>query len=213
MKAVAGAFPAAKAQTGLRRRSRASITAAACVKTSTTSSTWRRTCWAAPSARWAMPQPFRPCRLSINGAVNSRRILKGAPVPLIRQRRSPNFRLWGPTEMSAQSNPAVSPAIDKQFLLALLRESREKFLSSFAALSEDQARLRPAPDRWSVLETVEHLTTAETIQLKLLQGQRKPRPADAPNRELPFLQMVGERTNKMQSPEIAMPNGRFPSLH
>ncbi len=115
--------------------------------------------------------------------------------------------------MSAQSNPAVSPAIDKQFLLALLRESREKFLGSFAALPEEQARLRPAPDRWSVLETVEHLTTAETIQLKLLQTQRKPRPADAPNRELPFLQMVGERTNKMQSPEIAVPNGRFPSLH
>jgi DinB superfamily len=115
--------------------------------------------------------------------------------------------------MSAQPNPMPAPVIDKQFLLNLLRESRHCFLESFAEMTEEEAHLRPAPDRWSVLETVEHLTTAETIQLKLLQTQRTPRPANAPNRELPFLQMVGERTHKMQSPEGAVPNGRFTSLH
>jgi uncharacterized damage-inducible protein DinB len=115
--------------------------------------------------------------------------------------------------MSAQPNPISAPVIDKQFLLALLRESRHLFLESFAEVTEDEAHLRPAPNRWSVLETVEHLTTAEGIQLKLLQNQRTPRPADAPNRELPFLQMVAERTHKMQSPESAAPSGRFTSLH
>lgn len=114
--------------------------------------------------------------------------------------------------MSAQPNPVAAMVIDKQFLLALLRESRERFLGSFAGVSEEQARMHPAPDRWSVLDTVEHLTTAETIQLKLLQTQRAPRPADAPNREQVFLQMVGERTRKMESPESAVPNGRFPTL-
>jgi uncharacterized damage-inducible protein DinB len=114
--------------------------------------------------------------------------------------------------MSAQPNPATAAVIDKQFLLALLRESRERFLGSFAGVSEEQARMHPAPDRWSVLDTVEHLTTAETIQLKLLQTQRAPRPADAPNREQAFLQMVGERTHKMQTPESATPRGRFPTL-
>jgi uncharacterized damage-inducible protein DinB len=114
--------------------------------------------------------------------------------------------------MSAQPSPAV-PIIDKQFLLALLRESRHCFLESFAEVTKEEAHLRPAPDRWSVLETVEHLATAEGIQLKLLQTQRAPRPADAPNRELWFLEVVAERTNKMQSPEPAVPNGRFTSLH
>jgi uncharacterized damage-inducible protein DinB len=115
--------------------------------------------------------------------------------------------------MSAQPNPLSAPVIDKQFLLALLRETRHRFLESFAEMTEEEAHLRPAPDRWSVLETVEHLTTAEGIQLKLLQTHRTPRPAEAPNRELAFLQMVGERTHKMQSPESAVPNGRFSSLH
>jgi uncharacterized damage-inducible protein DinB len=115
--------------------------------------------------------------------------------------------------MSAQPSPPAVPVIDKQFLLALLRESRHCFLESIAEMTEEEAHLRPAPDRWSVLETVEHLTTAEGIQLKLLQTQRKPRPADAPNRELVFLAVVAERTNKMQSPDAAVPNGRFSSLH
>jgi uncharacterized damage-inducible protein DinB len=115
--------------------------------------------------------------------------------------------------MSAQPSPTTTPVIDKQFLLTLLRESRHHFLESFAEMTEDEAHLRPAPNRWSVLETVEHLTTAEGIQLKLLQAQRTRRPAEAPNRELLFLQMVGERNNKMQSPETAVPNGRFTSLH
>ncbi len=53
-------------------------------------------------------------------------------------------------------------------LLALLRESRERFLGSFAGVSDEQSRLRPSPDCWSVLDTVEHLTSAEGIMLKLV---------------------------------------------
>lgn len=48
--------------------------------------------------------------------------------------------------------------------------------------------------------------------LKLVTTQRRPRSADAPNREQVFLQMVGERTRKMQSPEGARPTGRFAGL-
>src|SRR5438445_13019359 len=97
--------------------------------------------------------------------------------------------------MSAQANPPA-PAIDKAFLLALLRESRERFLDSFAGVSEEQSRWKPGADRWSVLDTVEHLTTAETVQLRLLATQRVPRSADAPNREEVFLRVVADRGNK-----------------
>src|SRR5436309_6683978 len=102
--------------------------------------------------------------------------------------------------MSAQPNP-TAVVIDKQFLLSLLQETREIFLHSFAGISEEQSHLKPAPDRWSVLDTVEHLTTAETIQLKLISTHRTPRPADSPNREHAFLHMIPDRTHKMESPE------------
>ncbi|MGZ4876131.1 MAG: DinB family protein [Candidatus Angelobacter sp.] len=107
---------------------------------------------------------------------------------------------------------AVNSNTDKEFLVALLRESREKFLGSFAGVSEEQSRVHPAPDCWSVLDTVEHLTSAESLMLKLITTQRKPRQMDAPNREQVFLQVVADRSRKMQSPEGGQPRGRFASL-
>ena len=86
------------------------------------------------------------------------------------------------------------------------------FLNSFAGVTEEQSRLKPAPDCWCVLDTVEHLTMAETIQLKLMKTQRAPRPADNLNREQAFLHMVPQRVHKMESPEGARPIGRFKTL-
>ncbi|HET9653085.1 MAG TPA: DinB family protein [Usitatibacter sp.] len=51
--------------------------------------------------------------------------------------------------------------IDKQFLLALLRDSRHHFLESFAEMTEEEARLRPAPDRFSLVEHACHLRDLE----------------------------------------------------
>src|SRR6185312_12628103 len=155
---------------------------------------------------------FRPCPLSISGGANSKRIWKAVRVRLIRRQRLLNFQWWGRTDMSAQPNPATAVVIDKQFLLDRLQETREMFLDSFAGVTEEQSRLKPAPDCWSVLDTVEHLTTAEAIQLKLISTQRAPRPADAPNREHAFLQMIPNRDRKMESPESARPIGRFATL-
>jgi uncharacterized damage-inducible protein DinB len=114
--------------------------------------------------------------------------------------------------MSAAHNPTTAMVIDKQFLLDRLQETRKMFLNSFAGLTEEQSRLKPAPDSWSVLDTIEHLTTAETIQLNLISTHRTPRPADVPNREGAFLHMVPNRTRKMESPEGARPIGRFATL-
>jgi len=114
--------------------------------------------------------------------------------------------------MSAQPNPPTPIIIDKPFLLTLLHETREVFLNSFTGVTEEQSRMKPAPDRWSVLDTVEHLTVAETTQLRLISTQCTPRPADAPNREFAFLEMIPNRTRKLESPEGARPIGRFATL-
>ncbi|HEU4416123.1 MAG TPA: DinB family protein [Candidatus Angelobacter sp.] len=108
--------------------------------------------------------------------------------------------------ITAGANP------DREFLVSLLRESRERFLSSFAGVSDEQSRRHPSPDCWSVLDTVEHLTSAEGIMLKLITTTRRPRAADAPNREQAFLTMVGDRSRKMQTPEGGKPRGRFANL-
>jgi hypothetical protein len=114
--------------------------------------------------------------------------------------------------MSAQPNPATAVVIDKQFLLALLQETREIFLNSFAGVTEEQSRLKPSPDCWCVLDTVEHLTAAETLMVRIVTTGRRPRAADAPNREEIFFQRTADRSRKMQAPETSQPRGRFATL-
>lgn len=114
--------------------------------------------------------------------------------------------------MSAQPIPAPAMKIDKPFLLTQLQETRDIFLASFAGVTEEQSHIKPVPNRWSVLDTIEHLTTAEGIHLNLLQTQRVPRVADAPNREEAFLHMIPSRARKMESPDSAQPIGRFATL-
>ena len=114
--------------------------------------------------------------------------------------------------MNAIPNPIDGPDSTRAFLLTLLRESRERFLGSFAGVSEEQSRLRPAPERWSVLDTVEHLTAAETLMVKIFTTQRVPRNAEAYNREEIFLAKAADRSRKWNAPETSTPRGRFASL-
>lgn len=114
--------------------------------------------------------------------------------------------------MNAIPNSVGDVKGDNETLLTLLSASRDRFLSSFADIMEQQAHVRPQNDRWSVIETVEHLTMAETTMLKLLEQPRHPRPADAPNREEIFLMAAADRSRRLESPESGLPKGRFATL-
>jgi hypothetical protein len=114
--------------------------------------------------------------------------------------------------MNTLPNTTSVANADKDMLLELLRESRQRFLGSFAGVTEEQSCRRPAEGCWSVADCVEHVATAETFMLRLVQGPRRPRPAGAPNREEIFLQRMTDRTTKVTSPEGARPTGRFGSV-
>jgi hypothetical protein len=100
----------------------------------------------------------------------------------------------------------------KEALLHLLRDTRERFLGSFAGLSDADSRRKPSDSSWCVLETVEHLTKAEGNMVRLITETRRPKSQDLPNREQAFLRMVPDRSMKMQSPESGRPTGQFASL-
>ena len=114
--------------------------------------------------------------------------------------------------MNAIPNPAANEQLENETLLTLLASSRDRFLSSFTDLTEQQAHVHPEEGRWSVIETVEHLTIAETTMVKLLDQPGRPRPADAPNREEIFLMAGADRSRRLESPEGARPKGRFTTL-
>ena len=114
--------------------------------------------------------------------------------------------------MKASPSSVPTSATDKDKLLALLREGRERFLASCNGVHDEECRRRPAEECWSVLDCVEHVAGAETFMLRLVQGPRRPRPAGAPNREELFWQRMTDRSVKAKSPERAHPRGRFASL-
>ena len=114
--------------------------------------------------------------------------------------------------MSASPNSIPTSLADKEKLLSLLCESRQRFLLSFQGVTDQQSRLHPAEGKWSILDTVEHLTVAERILLGLVAETRRPRAATAANREEIFLRAVADRSRKSEAPEGARPKGRFANL-
>jgi uncharacterized damage-inducible protein DinB len=97
-------------------------------------------------------------------------------------------------------------------LLDLLRASKQIFLSSFAGLSDADSRKDPGENRWSILDTVEHLTAAEGSMLRLITETRCKKQEGLPNREQLFLTVLTDRQRKMESPEGGRPRGRFANL-
>jgi len=107
---------------------------------------------------------------------------------------------------------AFDNAKQRDTLLALLHASRERFLASFAGMSEEEARVRPDSDSWSVLDCVEHICVAESGMCRSLKSGQRPRSADLPNREERFLAFAADRGTKRESPEAGRPTGRFATL-
>src|SRR5271154_3925624 len=94
-----------------------------------------------------------------------------------------------------------------------LERSREEFLATLAGLSEEQAKMRPDADRWSVLECVEHVGFVEDRFFGWLENAKK---LDTPRRdtenELKLTAMVPDRSVRVQAPAAALPNGRVTTL-
>ncbi len=94
-----------------------------------------------------------------------------------------------------------------------LERGRAEFLASVAGLSEAQVTIRPDPARWSVLDCVEHVTTVEERFLGWLENAKKLDEARIDKqKEAGLLVRVADRSARAQSPEAALPVGRFATL-
>jgi len=94
-----------------------------------------------------------------------------------------------------------------------LSETRKGVEDATKGFTEAQWKFKPAPDRWSVAEVVEHLALIEDVVRDIL-GKLPQAPAPAPDRNVKevdamVLAKVPDRTTKFQAPEIAQPTGRW----
>ena len=98
-------------------------------------------------------------------------------------------------------------------MLSVLERTRDDFLNAVAGVSEDQARLKPSSDRWSILECAEHVVSAERGMFTAI--TQRSAPLSSPNghgREEGFLRNGTDRSRKYTTSASLAPTGRFATL-
>src|SRR5665213_1247788 len=94
-----------------------------------------------------------------------------------------------------------------------LERSRQEFIAAVAGLTELQAKTRPDPERWSVLDCVEHVTTVEErFQGWLNAGEKLDAPRIDKEKEAALMARVPDRSTRVKAPEAVVPAGRFTTL-
>jgi hypothetical protein len=116
---------------------------------------------------------------------------------------------------------AVAPAqevtqAEKDRALQYLESTKKGVLEATKGLSDAQWNFKPAPDRWSVAQVMEHIAAAEDFLRTLAKEKVMVAPAGEAGRDVKktdeaVLAMVPDRTNKVQAPEPLVPTNRFRS--
>ena len=97
-----------------------------------------------------------------------------------------------------------------------LESTKKNVLEATKGLSDAQWNFKPAADRWSVAQVMEHIAAAEDFIRDILKEKVMVAPAGETGRDVKktdeaVLAMVPDRTNKVQAPEPLVPTNRFGS--
>ena len=91
-------------------------------------------------------------------------------------------------------------------------QSRSRVVEVTKGLSDAQWRFKPAPDRWSIAENLEHIVIVHERVLARLQGQlaqAPPPPVDRDTRQIDaiILEKIPDRSIKAKAPDFIQPSG------
>ena len=107
---------------------------------------------------------------------------------------------------------------EKERALQYLESTKKGVLDATKGLSDAQWNFKPAPERWSLAELIEHLAAAEDMLRGVTQEQVMKSPAvplrsaeEIKRADESVLTMVPDRTHKVQAPEPLKPINRFGS--
>jgi uncharacterized damage-inducible protein DinB len=107
----------------------------------------------------------------------------------------------------------MSPA-EMQSIAGHLENARAELLLVITGLTEEQARTRPAPERWSILECLEHVSFVERRFLGMVRASEAGPAVDRDAaREAAITDRVLDRINVRTAPEAVRPTGnKYSSL-
>jgi DinB superfamily len=105
-------------------------------------------------------------------------------------------------------------AADRERGEKYLEQTRDGIVAATKGLSPAQFNFKPAPDRWSIAEVLEHITLAEDFILQNITTKIMQAPAGAADRDIAKIDaavvaMVPDRSHKAQAPGPLVPTGRW----
>jgi uncharacterized damage-inducible protein DinB len=108
----------------------------------------------------------------------------------------------------------MTPA-ERESLLKNLTQSHQRFLRLSQSLSRDQLHYRPAPDRWTVAECLEHITIVEKrvfdrIEKTLQAGPDPSKRSVLEGQDDALVAGAVGRLTRLQAPDVLVPTGRCP---
>jgi uncharacterized damage-inducible protein DinB len=108
---------------------------------------------------------------------------------------------------------ALSQA-DRERGVQYLQQTRDGVVAATEELSQAQMKFKPAADRWSVAETLEHITLVEDAIFQNVTNQVMKAPAGAADRDTTkidamVLATIPDRSRKAQAPPSVVPTSRW----
>ena len=101
---------------------------------------------------------------------------------------------------------------DRSRMLSYFHATRKQVLNAIDGISAAQMTFKPAPEKWSVAEVVEHLTVTEpylfTLTTRIL-AHSLPRPTDQSLTTDQLIARMTDRTQPAQAPAKIAPKGRW----
>jgi hypothetical protein len=103
---------------------------------------------------------------------------------------------------------------EREQALRYLAETRTGVVEAVKGLSDAQFNFKPAPDRWSVAEVLEHIAVVEDLALNSVRARLEKAPAPSADRDAKqvdalILAKVPDRSTKFQAPPQILPTARW----
>jgi hypothetical protein len=103
--------------------------------------------------------------------------------------------------------------IEKQEILRLLGEGSRALDAALTGVDEETAHRKPEPDRWSIVECVEHLVLTEAALLRRLgEAKESDRSHYDQAREEKFQGLAMNRARRIDAPEPVLPGRHAKTL-
>jgi uncharacterized damage-inducible protein DinB len=103
---------------------------------------------------------------------------------------------------------------DREKGVQYLQQTREDVAAAVKGLSEAQLKFKPAPDRWSIAEVLEHIAVVEdglfqNVTEKVMKAPAGPANRDTVKVDSLVLAALPDRSHKVKAPPEFVPTGRW----